>query len=121
MDKVVHFEIPFDDKERTEKFYSEVFDWKLNPVPEMEYTMVHTVEVDDQFMLKEGGAINGGLYQRNENLDQNPVIVINAENLDEKLEQIKNAGGEIFKEKRRVGDMGRYAQVKDTEGNIIGV
>jgi uncharacterized protein len=29
MDKVVHFEIPFDDKARAMKFYTEAFGWKL--------------------------------------------------------------------------------------------
>ena len=30
MGKVVHFEIPFDDKQRAMKFYTDAFDWKLD-------------------------------------------------------------------------------------------
>jgi predicted enzyme related to lactoylglutathione lyase len=26
--RVVHFEIPFDDRDRARRFYREVFDWK---------------------------------------------------------------------------------------------
>ncbi len=121
MDKVVHFEIPFDDQKRAEKFYSHVFGWKLNPMPEMKYTIVHTVALDDKMMPKESGAINGGMYKRDDKSAQTPVIVINVANLDEKLKQIVNAGGKLFMSKHAVGDMGWYAQVKDTEGNIIGV
>ena len=40
MDKVVHFEIPYDDKGRASKFYSEIFGWKLLEIPEMDYTMM---------------------------------------------------------------------------------
>jgi len=29
MDKVVHFEIPFDDEGRAKAFYSEVFGWQI--------------------------------------------------------------------------------------------
>jgi predicted enzyme related to lactoylglutathione lyase len=29
MGKVVHFEIPFDDKKRAMKFYADAFDWRL--------------------------------------------------------------------------------------------
>ena len=29
MDKVVHFEIPVDDRDRAKEFYSSIFDWDL--------------------------------------------------------------------------------------------
>ena len=55
MDKVVHFEIPFDDKARAMKFYSECFGWKLMDMPEMQYVMASSVEVDETQMPKEPG------------------------------------------------------------------
>ena len=121
MNKVVHFEIPFDDAERAKTFYGEVFGWGLQDMPEMEYIMARTAETDEQFMIKEPGAINGGLYKRAEGLAQSPVLVIDVDSLDEHLEKITAAGGTITREKTHVADMGLYAQVKDTEGNIIGV
>jgi len=121
MDKVVHFEIPFDDKEKCLDFYKNVFGWKLNDMPEMNYIIVHTVDVDEKFMPKQVGAINGGMYKRDEKSAKGPVIVIDVSNLDDKLKEIEEMGGKVFREKMKVGDMGWYAQVKDTEGNIIGV
>src|SRR5690606_15349347 len=44
--QVVHFEIPADDMERAQAFYREAFGWRLNPMPEMSYTLVTTVEPD---------------------------------------------------------------------------
>ena len=82
MDKVVHFEIPFDDAKRAEKFYKSVFGWNITAVPEMNYHMVHTVEIDENRMPKEAGAINGGMYQRSETSAKNTVIVINVANID---------------------------------------
>lgn len=121
MDKVVHFEVPYDDLERAKKFYSDVFGWHINTMPEMNYNIVHTVEVDEKQMPKSLGAINGGMYKRDDKSAKSPVIVINVKNIDESLKKIKSMGGKIFREKVSVGNMGLYAQVKDTEGNIIGV
>jgi uncharacterized protein len=122
MNPVNHFEIPFDDEARATKFYSKVFDWQINAIPEMKYVMAHTAPTDEKtHMLKEPGAINGGMYKRDDKLSKAPVIVITVPNLDEHLKKIEEAGGSIFMPKVQVGDMGFYAQVKDTEGNIIGV
>ena len=48
MDKVVHFEVPFDDGERATTFYREAFGWQLNSMPTFPYTMVTTTEPDAQ-------------------------------------------------------------------------
>ncbi len=121
MDKVVHFEIPYDEFDRAKEFYSNVFGWKVNTIPEMNYNMVHTVEVDEKQMPKETGAINGGMYKRDEQSCKTPVLVINVASVEEYIKKVEQAGGILFMPKRSVGEMGFYAQVKDTEGNIIGI
>lgn len=120
MDKVVHFEIPVDDVERAESFYHKVFGWKLNKVPEMQYTIIHTVEIDDKNMPKELGVINGGMMKRTHEI-KNPVITINVENIDEAIQKIKEHGGKIVKDKFQVRDMGIAAYFQDTEQNILGL
>ena len=122
MDKVVHFEIPYDDKERAERFYKDVFEWGINSVPEMKYTMVHTAKTDDKGMIEEKGAINGGMFKRPESKDlKSPLLIINVNDIDEAIEKIKNSGGKIVRDKRNVGDMGIVAYFEDTEGNVLGV
>ena len=64
MDKVVHFEIPVDDLKRAQNFYKIIFGWTIEPMPKMNYTILITVEVDEKFMPKEKGAINGGMMKR---------------------------------------------------------
>lgn len=120
MDKVVHFEIPVDDLSRAQKFYKDIFGWSIFQVPNMEYYMVHTVEVDDKHMPKEAGAINGGMFKRNAP-NQSPVIVINVESVDDYLKKIQGAGGKVIVPKQKIGDFGLYAQFSDTEGNAIGL
>ncbi len=119
MDKVVHFEIPFDDEKRAQSFYSKVFGWKLNPVPEMMYTLVNTVDVDSNNMPKEVGAINGGLMKRDQ--IKSPVITIGVGDIEKAAEKIRKEGGTIIMDPVKVGDMGMSAYFMDTEGNVIGL
>ena len=122
MDKVVHFEIPADDVERAKKFYADNFSWKMNQMgPEMGgYVMLQTVEVDEKSrMPKEPGAINGGMMKRG--TVKSPVIVIVVKNTDAAIEKIEKSGGKLVGEVMDIPGVGRYAYVKDTEGNVIGV
>ncbi|MBI3887846.1 VOC family protein, partial [Candidatus Microgenomates bacterium] len=64
MNKVIHFEIPADDINRAQRFYKEVFGWKMNIIPEMNYTIVQTGPTDEKGMTKESGFINGGMMKR---------------------------------------------------------
>lgn len=117
---VVHFELAAKDMERAKKFYSEVFGWEMDDMPGMDYAIARTVDVDENRMPVENGAINGGIMPL-EQSHVSTVIVLNVEDIDAHMEKIKAAGGEVVAEVAIVGDMGKYARVKDTEGNIIGV
>ena len=44
MDKVVHFELPFDDGERATTFYREAFGWQLNAMPSFQYVLATTTQ-----------------------------------------------------------------------------
>ncbi len=37
------------------------------------------------------------------------------------LEKVREAGGAVVAEPKHVGEMGIYARVKDSEGNVVGV
>lgn len=119
MDKVRHFEIPVDDFERAKKFYTDVFDWKIQSVPDLNYYTISTVEIDDKMMPKEPGAINGGMMKRHK--IKSPVITITVEDIDKAIEKVKSNGGKLVMEKMKVPDMGWSAYIQDTEENIIGL
>ena len=120
MDKVVHFEIPVDNLERAKKFYKTAFNWALNPIPQMEYTLLNTVEVDEKNMPKEPGAINGGMMKRGEAI-KNVVITISVENMDTAIKKVQSLGGKIVQGKMEVPNMGITAYFQDTEGNVLGL
>jgi uncharacterized protein len=120
MDKVVHFEIPFENKQRAMKFYSETFGWQLTEMPQMNYVIASTVEVDDKHMPKESGAINGGLFERPKEAP-NPTVYVGVESVDSSVKKVEAAGGKVVTAKTPIPGMGAYARVADTEGNVIGL
>jgi predicted enzyme related to lactoylglutathione lyase len=120
MDKVVHFEIPFDDKSRAMTFYTDAFGWRLMDMPQMNYVVASTVDVDEHQMPKEPGAINGGLFQRPTDAP-NPTLYVGVSSIDSTIEKVTKAGGRVVTPKTPIPNMGAYARVADTEGNVIGL
>jgi hypothetical protein len=120
MDKVVHFEIPFDNKARAMKFYGDTFGWQLQDMPEMNYVMANSVAVDQQYRPKEPGAINGGLFQRPAEAPA-PTIYVGVSSIESTLDKVTKAGGTVVTPNTPIPGMGAYARVKDTEGNVIGL
>jgi predicted enzyme related to lactoylglutathione lyase len=119
MDKVVHFEIPFDKKDRAGKFYKGIFGWKLADIPEMDYVMVTAARTDKKHMVKDKGAINGGMFPRNR-AARAPIVVIGVASIDATLRKVKAAGGKVVTPKQRIPG-GSYARIADSEGNVIGL
>jgi uncharacterized protein len=117
---VVHFEIPADDVSRAQSFYRDAFGWNITPMPEMEYTIVGTTPTTEQGMPKDPGAINGGMFERQQDIST-PVITIDVDDVDAALEKIESLGGKTVRPKIAVGEMGFAAYFNDSEGNLMGL
>lgn len=122
MGKVEHFEVPVDDFSRAKKFYEEVFGWQFKDVEgiEHEYAFALTTESDERMVPKDKCVINGGMYKRSPR-GEGPVIVITVKSMDQTLEKLKEKGREIVFGPHKIGDMGVYAQFRDSEGNLMGL
>ncbi len=127
MDKVTHFEIPANDKEKAKQFYSSVFGWRINDIPmqmsggEGSYTTATTVQVDQETMVPtEAGAINGAITERGA-IASAPVITITVDAIEDSIEKITAAGGGVVQGRQEVTGMGYYAYVTDPSGNVIGL
>jgi hypothetical protein len=120
MNKVVHFEIPYDDQGRAQKFYQDVFGWQISKFPDMDYHMAITTPTDDKMKPTEPGAINGGLLPKDPT-GEHPVIVIDVPSVDEHIKKVESAGGKTVMSVMKIGEFGLYARISDTEGNVIGI
>ena len=119
MDKVIHFEVPFDDGERATTFYREAFGWALDPMPNYQYTTVTTTPTDDSGRPA-GAGINGGMLARQGPIT-GPVITIGVASIDDTLTSVERLGGKVAIGRQPVGTMGFSAYFHDTEGNLIGL
>jgi predicted enzyme related to lactoylglutathione lyase len=121
MRKVVHFEIPANDVERAKQFYGSIFGWQLQEMPEMNYTIVQTTDVDPQTQMPTApGAINGGMMKRTAETP-GPVLTIDVDSIDDALDQVERSGGSVVRARTEIPGMGAFAYFKDPEGNTLGL
>ena len=116
---IIHFEIPANDVEKIKKFYSDLFDWKIEKLGNMEYYAITTVPMDEKGNLLRPG-VNGGLYKK-EQPQQQPVNYIYVESVDEYSKKVTDLGGKIVVPKMEVTGMGWFALAQDPEGNTFGI
>jgi uncharacterized protein len=121
LDKIVHFEIPADDVDRAKEFYGSIFEWELKDYPDMQYTIVMTVPVDEKQTPTQPGAINGGMMKRSNTTPSSPVLTIEVQSIDEALKKIEAGGGDTITPRTPIPGMGAFAYFKDTEGNTLGL
>jgi predicted enzyme related to lactoylglutathione lyase len=124
MPTVVHFEIPADDIERSKKFYTDLFGWKIekssgmdsgnSSSSNMEYWMITTT--DD----KGNKALGGGMMKRK--MPQQPNInYIDVKSVDEYSSKVEKLGGKVVVSKSAVLGMGYFAVCLDTENNAFAI
>ena len=124
MNPVVHFEMPAENRKRMAEFYSKTFGWQTQQLgPEMgEYVVVSTTESGDHGRPKMTGAINGGFYQKTDDLNtQHPSLVIAVDDVNESIKQIKSGGGTVLGEPMDIPGVGKYISFIDTEGNRLSI
>ena len=114
MPKVVHFEIPADNLDRAQKFYADVFGWKIQKWEggQMDYRLATTGEDNEM-------GINGAITSRGD--DKCVVSIIGVPNYDEYVKKIESAGGKMLTPKMPVPSMGYSGYFLDSEGNRVGI
>src|SRR5579872_4911420 len=116
--RVVHFEIEAEDKERAKKFYAQTFGWEMQQMGKdfNDYVVVMTGKQD------EPGGINGGLYpKQGEKKEVNAFrCIISVDNVEKSMEDVKAHGGKVVHGPDNIPNVGTFASCIDTEGNHFG-
>lgn len=109
---VTWFELNGPEPEQTAKFYSEVFGWHVQWLPEAEYALIDT---------HSGKGINGGLSKSREG--QSPGSVFYAEDPDIKalLAKAESMGAKTVVPYTEIPDMATFAHFADSFGNVVGL
>ncbi len=111
MPTIVHFEIPADDVQRAKKFYTDLFGWKIEETPGMEYWMIHTSGEK---------TVDGGMMKRQHPQHQ-ITNYIDIPSIDEYAQKVEKLGGKIIVPKMAVPTMGYFAVCLDTENNVFAI
>ena len=119
MPTIVHFDIPADDIERANKFYSDLFGWKIEKWSEsgtgdMEYWMVTTTDE------KGNKGLDGGIMKR-QNPQHQVTNSIDVKSVDEYSSKVQQLGGKVVYPEMAITGMGYFAGCLDTEGNSFGI
>jgi predicted enzyme related to lactoylglutathione lyase len=122
MDRVVHFEMPYDDPDRLSKFYKEAFGWGMQNLGSAMggYVLATTTETDNRGP-KKPGAINGGFFAKDPQWPPHTSVVIEVDNLAASMKKVQSAGGQILGEPMEIPGIGNYVAITDSEGNRVGV
>jgi len=121
MESVVHFEMPYDNRDRMAKFYQSAFGWQTQMLGEDmgRYVLAVTTETGDMGPSKPG-AINGGFYERKPDYPmQYPSVVIAVDKLERSSEKVTAAGGKVLGDPWEIPGVGTYVSFVDTEGNRV--
>lgn len=125
MNPVVHFEFPYDDAARIQRFYRAAFGWETQALgPGMGNYVVCTTSKPG-FDVKAPpsaarGAINGGFYERKADWPaQHPSVVIAVDDIRAAMKRVQDAGGEVLGEPMMIPTVGDYVSFYDTEKNRV--
>jgi predicted enzyme related to lactoylglutathione lyase len=117
---VVHFEMPYEDRERLTSFYEKAFGWKMQNMGEEmgNYVLAQTAETDDEGMVKTPGTINGGFAPKTEDYKY-PSVVVHVDDITVATQAVTDAGGKILGEPIEIPGIGKYVIFNDSEGNVV--
>lgn len=123
MNSVVHFEMPYDNRERVAKFYETAFGWKMQIMgQEMGHYVLAITTPSDQSGPKKPGAINGGFFEKKPDWPmQYPSVVISVDDIKRAMKLVASAGGNVLGEPMDIPGVGQYVSFTDSEGNRVGM
>lgn len=106
---IVHIEFSSRDRAESAKFYSQVFGWKTQDMPEMNYTTFDT-----------GKQPGGGFNPVGDQMKAGDVFVyIGTDDIDATLAKIESAGGKTVIPKSEIPGVGWIAFFTDPTGNMV--
>jgi len=105
----VHVELQTSDVAQAKDFYRKLFDWELEDVPEMDYTLI-----------KVGEGTGGGMMK-------NPVpgapsswlAYVLVDDVEAATEKAKSLGARVCKEVTGIPDVGRFSVISDPTGAVL--
>lgn len=109
---VVHFEVLGKDGEKLQKFYGDLFDWKINTDNPMNYGLVEAAGE---------GSIGGGVGPSQEGQPGHVTFYVGVPDINATLAKAESMGGKTVVPETEIPDMVTFALFADPEGNVVGL
>ncbi len=107
----VHVELQTKDLDKSKKFYSGMFDWKLEEIPGMDYTMISV-----------GDGTGGGMMKNPmPSYPDNWLPYILVDDVAASTKKAKSLGAAIAKDVTEVPGMGWFSVITDPTGATFGL
>lgn len=116
MGKVVHFEIPADDLDRAQRFYTTVFGWHVQDIGDPDYRLLFTGDphepgIDGAIATRTGPAGNGSAGAW--------ICTVQVDDIAETERAVAAAGGKQVRDRGVVPGVGWVSYFTDTESNLF--
>ena len=109
---IVHIELSSKDNVATGKFYSELFDWKVQQIPEMQYATFESGP----------GSVGGGFNPIREGYPAGTIIFyVQTDDIEATLAKAQVLGGKILAHKTEIQGVGWFGLFTDPTGNMVGL
>jgi len=126
MPTIVHFEMPADDIERSKKFYTDLFGWKiekLSVTDDSRLTSAATAQPIEYWIItttddKGNKALGGGIMKR-QMPEHRVTNYIGVKSVDEYSSKVEKLGGKVIAPKHAVPGMGYFVLCIDPENNAF--
>jgi uncharacterized protein len=109
---ITWFEINGPEAEQTAKFYSEVFGWHVDSIPDQGYQLVDT---------HSGKGFNGGIGQTREGQSPHSVAYAEGPDIQALLDKAEKLGAKTVVPVTEIPEMVTFAQFADPFGNLMGL
>ena len=117
---VVQFEILGKDADKTQRYYSELFGWKVEPLGFDNPTRYGIVQRDGN-VNGEGVGIGGGIGQGPEGYDGHVTFYVEVPDVEAALVKAESLGGSRMMGPHEVPDGPTIGLFEDPDGNSVGV
>ena len=108
---ITHIEFPADDVERAKRFYGAVAGWEYRPMEGL----------DGYWLFGTGPASGGGIGTRGATVGSVVRVYIDVDDLDAAIAAAEANGGSVVTPPSPVPGQGRFAALRDPEGNEVGL
>lgn len=113
---VVHFEFWSRNPEAASRFYSSVFDWRIDYAPQLSYWLIDTGAVLG------GGGVNGGMFQPQAgSLPAKLALYVGVDDVGAYVDKAVAAGARVLVPETEIPGVGWSAVVLDPDQRAIGL